>query len=133
MTLTSEEIDAIIFYRRQKSYARLQEANDAMKDAHWNLTIQRLYYAVYYMASALLLKNKIPAQSHNGVVGQIGLHFVTTGRLSKEYGRLYSRLLQSRISGDYNDFFDFTEEDVNSFMQPTRELIKRLEELIEQD
>ena len=36
-------------------------------------------------------------------------------------------------SGDYNDFFDFTEEDVNSFMQPTRELIKRLEELIEQD
>ena len=114
MTLTSEEIDAIIFYRRQKSYATLQEANDAMKDAHWNLTIQ-------------------PAQSHNGVVGQIGLHFVTTGRLSKEYGRLYSRLLQSRISGDYNDFFDFTEEDVNSFMQPTRELIKRLEELIEQD
>lgn len=87
MTLTSEEIDAIIFYRRQKSYATLQEANDAMKDAHWNLTIQRLY----------------------------------------------SRLLQSRISGDYNDFFDFTEEDVNSFMQPTRELIKRLEELIEQD
>ena len=85
------------FYRRQKSYATLQEANDAMKDAHWNLTIQRLYYAVYYMASALLLKNKIPAQSHNGVVGQIGLHFVTTGRLSKEYGRLYSRLLQSRI------------------------------------
>ena len=77
MTLTSEEIDAIIFYRRQKSYATLQEANDAMKDAHWNLTIQRLYYAVYYMASALLLKNEIPAQSHNGVVGQIGLHFVT--------------------------------------------------------
>ena len=37
-----------------------------------------------YMASALLLKNKIPAQSHNGVVGQIGLYFVTTGRLSKE-------------------------------------------------
>lgn len=44
-----------------------------------------------YMASALLLKNKIPAQSHNGVVGQIGLYFVTTGRLSKENGRLYSR------------------------------------------
>ena len=35
-----------------------------------------------YMASALLLKNKIPAHSHNGVVGQIGLYFVTTGRLS---------------------------------------------------
>ena len=49
MTLTSEEIDAIIFYRRQKSYATLQEANDAMKDAHWNLTIQRLYLSLIHI------------------------------------------------------------------------------------
>ena len=51
-----------------------------------------------YMASALLLKNKIPAQSHNGVVGQIGLYFVTTGRLSKENGRLYSRSTSGSFS-----------------------------------
>lgn len=131
MTLSTEEIDAVVFYRKQKSYATLQEAEDAVKNAHWNLAIQRLYYAVYYMASALLLKNRIPAQTHNGVVGQIGLHFVTTGKLSKEEGRLYSRLLQGRISGDYNDFFDFTEEDVTTFMQPTKELLKSLEELID--
>lgn len=131
MTLSTEEISAIIFYRKQRSYAALQEANDAIKDAHWNLAIQRLYYAVYYMASALLMKNKIPAQTYNGVVGQIGLHFVTTGKLSKENGRLYSRLLQSRITGDYNDFFDFTEEEVCSFVQPTRGLVKSLEELID--
>lgn len=131
MTLSTEEISAIIFYRKQRSYAALKEADDAIKDAHWNLAIQRLYYAVYYMASALLMKNKIPAQIHNGVVGQIGLHFVTTGKLSKENGRLYSRLLQSRITGDYNDFFDFTREEVCSFVQPTRELVESLEELID--
>ena len=51
-----------------------------------------------YMASALLLKNKIQAQSHNGVVGQIGLYFVTTGRLSKENGRLYSRSTSGSFS-----------------------------------
>lgn len=105
MTMSAEEIDAIVFYRKQKSYAVLQEADDAAIDAHWNLAIQRLYYAAYYMASALLLKSNIPAQTHNGVIGQIFLHLVTTGKLSKEKGRLYSRLLQNRISGDYNDFF----------------------------
>ena len=41
----------------------------------------------------------------------IRFHFVTTGKLDKSEGRLYSRLLQNRITGDYNDFFDFTEED----------------------
>lgn len=40
------------------------------------------------MASALLVKNKISAQTHNGVVGQLGMHFVKTGKLNKEDGRL---------------------------------------------
>lgn len=132
MTMSAEEIDAIVFYRKKRSYAALQEANDATRDEHWNLVIQRLYYAVYYMASALLIKNKISAQTHNGVVGQIGLHFVSAGKLTKEDGRLYSRLLQNRITGDYNDFFDFTEEDVTSFMNPTKELVRNLERLIDQ-
>lgn len=103
-----------------------------IETAHWNLAVQRLYYASFYMASALLLRNNIAAQSHNGVVSQLGFHFVTTGKLDKTEGRLYSRLLQNRITGDYNDFFDFTEEDATELLEPTRNLIKRLEKLIEE-
>ena len=78
----------------------MQEAEEMIQTAHWNLAIQRLYYAAFYMASALLVKNKISTQTHNGVVAQLGLHFVTTGKLDKAEGRLYSRLLQNRITGD---------------------------------
>ena len=41
--------------------------------------------------------------NHNGVVGQLGLNYVSKGLLTKDEGRLYSRLLQHRITGDYND------------------------------
>ena len=84
------------------------------------------------MASALLLKNKVSAQTHNGVVGQLGLHFVTTGKLDKENARLYSRLLQNRITGDYNDFFDFTKEDAVELLEPTRNLINQLDKLMDE-
>ena len=107
MSMNMDDIEAIVFYRKQKSRTTLKEAEDMIDSSHWNLAIQRLYYASFYMASALLLKNKISAQSHNGVVSQLGFHFVTTGKLDKSEGRLYSRLLQNRITGDYNDFFDF--------------------------
>lgn len=103
-----------------------------IETAHWNLAIQRLYYASFYMASALLLKNNISAQSHNGVVSQLGFHFITTGKLDKTEGRLYSRLLQNRIISDYNNFFDFTEEDATELLEPTRNLISKLEKLIEE-
>ncbi len=133
MTMNPEDIEAVIFYRKQKSYATLKEVDDLVKDAHWTLAVQRLYYAAYYMASGLLLKNNILTQTHNGVVAQLGFHFVKTGKLTKEEGRLYSRLLQNRITGDYNDFFDFEEEDVRSLIMPTKELVRKLENLIDLD
>ena len=87
MSMNMDDIEAIVFYRKQKSRTTLKEAEDMIDSSHWNLAIQRLYYASFYMASALLLKNKISAQSHNGVVSQLGFHFVTTGKLDKSEGR----------------------------------------------
>ena len=119
MTMNADDIKAIVYYRKQKAHQTLQEAEEMIQSAHWNLAIQRLYYAAFYMASALLIKNRITAQTHNGVVAQLGLHFISTGLLNKTEGRLYSRLLQNRITGDYNDFFDFTEEDAKELLEPT--------------
>ena len=133
MTMNSDDIEAVVFYRKQKAYSTFKEAEEMIATAHWNLAIQRLYYAAFYMASALLIKNKISAQTHNGVVGQLGMHFVTTGKLNKEDGRLYSRLLQNRITGDYNDFFDFTDQDAIELLEPTRTLLEKLKDLIEEE
>ena len=82
------------------------------------------------MASALLLSTGIKARTHNGVVGQLGWNYVSKGLLTKDEGRLYSRLLQYRITGDYNDFFDFECEDVLPLLEPTRKLLTKLESLI---
>ena len=103
MSLSKEDIKAVVAYRKVKSYATLWEAEDMIATEHWNLAVQRMYYACFYMASALLLSTGLKAQTHNGVVGQLGLNYVSKGLLTKDEGRLYSRLLQHRITGDYND------------------------------
>ena len=126
MTLTSEEIDAIIFYRRQKSYATLQEANDAMKDAHWNLTIQRLYYAVYYVVIAVHLKNGDFAKTHHGACNLFNKRYVLTGALSKEEGMLYNRLFSMRHQGDYDDCFSWNEDDIIPLIEPVEKLINKI-------
>lgn len=132
MSINKDDAIAIITYRTEKAYTTLREAEDMIMTCHWNLAIQRLYYACFYMASALLISRGYTAHSHNGVVGQLGMYFVTTGLLSKEEGRLYSRLLQNRITGDYNDFFDFQEEDVRPLLEPTRRLLDKLMGLIKE-
>ena len=130
MSLAKEEIEAVVAYRKEKAYNTLKEAEDMIDTKHWNLAIQRLYYACFYMASALLMSRGINARTHNGVVGQLGQNFVSKGFLTKDEGRLYSRLLQNRITGDYNDFFDFTRENVAPLLEPTRNLLIKIDELI---
>lgn len=55
MALTLDEKKAVIAYRIQKSEAALLEARDNFNLKHWSLVANRLYYAVFHMASALMI------------------------------------------------------------------------------
>ena len=99
--------------------------------SQWNSVINRLYYACFYSATALLLYKKISAKSHSGVIGQFSEQIVRTGLVSIEEFRVYAKLLNWRSKGDYNDLFDFTKEDVDSMMNPTKHFIDKVAGLIE--
>ena len=130
MTLSIDEKKAIIKYRIQKAWNSIQEADDNARLGYWTLAASRLYYAAYYMASALLVDKGFIARSHSGVTHIIGSEFVKKDFLSKEDGRLISRLFNMRQSGDYDDLFDWTEEEVQPFFNKTKDFLARMEKLI---
>lgn len=130
MTLTDDEREAIVIYRIQKAHNCLVEVEDIRPLNHWNIIANRLYYACYYMASALLIKNGYYSHTHKGVIHLLGLHYIANGPLSKEKGRLFSKLFEMRQSGDYDDLYDLTADDVERYIEPTREFLDSLEELI---
>jgi len=47
-----------------------------------------------------------------------------------ELGRAYSDLFDWRQKGDYSDFFDFTKDDVQSILEPTKQLIEDVRKVI---
>ncbi len=49
MSLSKEDIKTVVAYRKVKSYATLWEAEDMIATEHWNLAVQRMYYAFFYM------------------------------------------------------------------------------------
>lgn len=128
--LTTEERKAIIKFRIEKAYKSLNEAKAVAALGFWNLCGNRLYYATYYMASALLLDNGISAKSHAGTIHLLGQKIIHTGLLDKSCGRLLSRLYELRQSGDYDDMFDATEQEVKPYIQKAETFIKDMESLI---
>lgn len=130
MTLGPEEKRAIIQYRMQKAYNSLTEARDNGEMGHWTLAANRLYYAVYYALTALLTHRGIVTHTHAGLIRVVGLEFVRNEILTRDDGRLLSRLFDMRQSGDYDDFFEWTEEDVRPYFEKTEQLILKIEGLI---
>ncbi|HAQ20885.1 MAG TPA: antitoxin [Prolixibacteraceae bacterium] len=130
MSLTSDEREAIVTFRVQKAKDTFAEAEGIATLSYWNAVINRLYYACFYMTSALLIQNNYSAQTHSGVIRLFGLHFVKTGIISKEAGKLYSKLFELRQTGDYDDLFNLTEDDVKPMIPLAHNFMNELQTLI---
>jgi len=77
-----------------------------------------------------LIKNNYEAQTHSGIIHLLGQHFIKEGIVSKESGKLYSRLFEIRQTGDYDDLFNLTEEDVKPLITKAKNYIDEISELI---
>lgn len=127
--LSENEKRDLLQYRIERAYRVFKEAEDNAKLGHWNLTGNRLYYSVFHMAQALLLGEGDIPRRHAGMIHKIGQDFIQTGRLDRQYGRLISRLYELRQSGDYDDKYDATEEEIVPYFKQVKELLDKMKEL----
>ena len=117
-------------YRLERAEESLQEARILVEQVHFNAAINRLYYACFYAASALLIRNGISSQTHAGVKTMLGLHFVSKGILSIEYGKTFSRLFEIRHSSDYDDFVYCDKELYDEYAPKAQKFVEAVKELI---
>ena len=132
MPLTDEERQAIVMYRLEKAKATLVEARDCATMGHWTLAAGRLYYAAYYASSALLISKEHNAKTHEGTISMIGQHYVRTGILTNDDGILLARLQNMRHTGDYDDFLDWTQQDVDPYFSKVEAYIDKIQSIIHQ-
>ncbi|MBQ6063031.1 MAG: HEPN domain-containing protein [Prevotella sp.] len=128
--LTSENYAALSQYRQQRAHETLAEIPYLRDQGFYNTATNRLYYACYYAVIALLNKHKIPATTHAGVKTMLGLHFVSKGLISKESGRAFSNLYDSRQRGDYDEFVYSTREEVDELYPKAKRLLEEIDNLL---
>lgn len=130
MTLSPEERNAIVEYRVERAYSTLEELDYIVKGQFWNLAANRLYYALFYICEAILLNNSISASTHAGVQRMINLNFVKTGKLNKEEASLLMEVFRMRQSGDYDDLFDWSEDQILPLIPKVKSLVKKIKGMI---
>lgn len=114
----------------------LERARDALADARVLLdgdgtdagVLNRLYYAAFHGAQAVLYARGQNPSSHGHVRQQFGQHLVLTGEVSRDEGRLLGRLYDYRQAADYGEGPPSVDLDalygyVDDFVQHMEELV----------
>ena len=119
-----------IQYRILRAKQTLHDAEILALSKSWNSSINRLYYVCFYAVHALLFKYNFTAKTHSGAKIKFFQEFIRTGKIDKEFSKLYSDLLDWRYEGDYADFIDFEEDVVMSSIGKVKQFISTVEKVI---
>ena len=130
--MSIENRKALAAYRYQRATETLAEVPFLKQQGYYNTAVNRLYYACYYAAVALLVKHGINPGTHAGVKQMLGLHFVATGRLSRESGRAFSLLFERRHSSDYDDFAYSSAEEIDELLPKATTFINAVGDLLKE-
>lgn len=129
--MTPEQRFDIVLYRMNSAKDLLVEIKNHIEHGYYNTAMNRMYYACFYAVSALLLHEGIDGvKSHEGVRQMFGKHFVLTGKVSKDWGRFYTIVLNNRSAADYEDFKNYNLYETEEMYPQVCSFIKLIDSLI---
>lgn len=129
--MTQKDRQNLTQYRLKRARETFTEVSLLIDNELWHTAVNRLYYASYYAVIALLVNKGITATTHAGVRQMFGFHFIKTEIINKESGKFYSQIFNMRQNGDYEDYFDFSKDDVLDLVEPANRLITAIEQLLD--
>ncbi|MCX5898307.1 MAG: HEPN domain-containing protein [Proteobacteria bacterium] len=124
-----EEID-LIKYRLQKAHNTLEDARHYYGSATPASTVNRIYYALFYAVTALLMTKGLSSAKHSGVRSLFNREFVKQGAIDKDLGKFYSDMYDNRQESDYKDFVEFERAEVALWIDKAENFIHVIEGVV---
>ncbi|PSQ70956.1 MAG: hypothetical protein BRD38_03730 [Bacteroidetes bacterium QH_9_67_14] len=119
--------------RMGRAWDSLQAARSTLEDGFGHTAVNRLYYACFYAAEALLASGQHSAKTHKGVRTLFNKHFVKPGSFPPDLADFYNDLFDERMKSDYEAFVEIDAENVRSWLPQAEAFIEEVAAQIDAD
>lgn len=79
----------------------IQVSKDEAAQGRYRIAVSRSYYAMFYLAKAMLLQLDLRSNKHSGVISLFGKTFAKTGLVPVEFHDYLIKAEKDRIAADY--------------------------------
>jgi uncharacterized protein (UPF0332 family) len=110
----------------------LLEADVLIAERRWRGTLNRLYYAAFYAARALLATRDLDSARHSGVIALFQQHFVKTGVVPATIAKALPQSFETRQTSDYADVADLEEDAVRELRAEVVAFVAACERAVQQ-
>ena len=95
----------------QKAYRNIRSARLLLADGDFDTAVSRAYYAMFYVAEALLLSKGLAYSKHSAVIAAFGREFARAGVMPPEFHAHLRAASEARNISDYQLVSHVTEEE----------------------
>lgn len=99
--------------------AQVLLGEDYLRDA-----VNRAYYAIFYVAEALLNEKAFRFKKHGAVHGSFAQHYIKTGLFDAKYHKLLLTAFGKRMLGDYDEVAQFKSDEVRQIIMEGWEFLQ---------
>jgi uncharacterized protein (UPF0332 family) len=115
----------------------MARARESIEDARLLLDLGRLpaaanriYYAMFYAATALLITKGLSSSRHSGIIGLFRREFVKPGLFPMDLAEFIDAAFDERLESDYGDYIQLERADLEDLLAGGRRFIAKAEELV---
>ncbi len=121
---------ALIKYRINKSKETIEAAKLLIDNNLLSHAENRIYYAIFYIVSALSLKYDFSTSKHKTLLGWFNKNFIHNKKLPVEMKNIYKDAFENRQESDYEDYKQFEMEEVKTHFERMQNFVNEIEKLI---
>ena len=107
----------------QKASRNIRSAKLLVGDGDFDTAVSRAYYAMFYVAEALLLSKGLAYSKHSAVIAAFGREFARAGVMSPEFHAHLRAASEARNISDYQLASHVTEEETAQHISHAEQLL----------
>jgi uncharacterized protein len=109
----------------------LGDANYLLNDHRLNAAVNRTYYAMFHAVQAALIAAKARSpKTHSGAMNLFSRHYISTGRMAREFGKDLQDAYDLRQQSDYDIYTVVGEAQVREMIQKADAFVTAVKTLL---